>query len=118
MKTSDWLRVFPIVSRQVCRRRFPGLSFEPQIKEEQLNLDTGRRPVDLMDRRGPAVFARDGEGRRMEHPGRLLTSESGLAVLGQSGHYPEIGDLSAQIRGWRFTMVLEATAMRRYVSRP
>ncbi|MHC5233909.1 AAA family ATPase [Brucella sp. LJL56] len=76
--------------------------FEPQIKEEQLNLDTGRRPVDLMDRRGPAVFARDGEGRRMEHPARLLTSESGLAVLGQSGHYPEIGDLSAQIRGWRF----------------
>lgn len=76
--------------------------FEPQIKEEQLNLDTGRRPVDLMDRRGPAVFARDGEGRRMEHPTRLLTSESGLAVLGQSGHYPEIGDLAAQLRGWRF----------------
>ncbi|TDH35150.1 ATP-binding cassette domain-containing protein [Pseudohoeflea suaedae] len=76
--------------------------FEPQIKEEHLTLDTGRRPVNLMDRRGPAVFARDGEGRRMEHPALLLTSESGLAVLGQSGHYPEIGDLSAQIRSWRF----------------
>ncbi|MBC2887398.1 AAA family ATPase [Ochrobactrum sp. CM-21-5] len=76
--------------------------FEPQIKEEQLLLDTGRRPVDLMDRKGPAVFARDGEGRRVEHPARLLTSESGLAVLGQSGHYPEIGDLSTQMRGWRF----------------
>ncbi len=76
--------------------------FEPQIKEERISLDTGRRPVELMDRRGPAVFARDGDGRRFEHPARLLTSESGLAVLGQSGHYPEIGDLAAQIRGWRF----------------
>ena len=76
--------------------------FEPQIKEETLSLDTGRRPVDLMDRRGPAVFARDGEGRRMEHPSRLLSSESALAVLGQSGHYPEIGDLAAQMRSWRF----------------
>ncbi len=73
--------------------------FEPQIKEERISLDTGRRPVELMDRRGPAVFARDGDGRRFEHPARLLTSESGLAVLGQSGHYPEIGDLAATTNG-------------------
>ncbi len=75
--------------------------FEPQIKEEQLNLDTGRRPVDLMDRKGPAVLrvtARAAD-RAPEPP---LTSESGLSVLGQSGHYPEIGDLAAQMRGWRF----------------
>lgn len=79
-----------------------GFAFEPQIKEEVLSIDSGRRPVDVMDRKGPAVFARDDAGRRVQHPVRLLDSETALANLGGSGRYPEIGDLRAAVLGWRF----------------
>lgn len=79
-----------------------GFTFEPHMKEEELSLDTGRRPVDLMSRKGPAVFARDGEGRRVEHPVRMLNSETALSSLANSGRYPEIGDLCATLMGWRF----------------
>ncbi|MCE3543420.1 hypothetical protein LXJ56_24880, partial [Escherichia coli] len=56
----------------------------------------------MMGRKGPAVFARDDSGRRIEHPVRLLDSETALAALGNAGRYPEIGDLRATILGWRF----------------
>ncbi|PRD43870.1 ATPase [Phyllobacterium phragmitis] len=79
-----------------------GFMFEPHMKEEELSFDTGRRPVDLMSRKGPAVFARDGEGRRIEHPVRMLESETALSSLANSGRYPEIGDLCATLKGWRF----------------
>ena len=79
-----------------------GFKFEPHMKEEELSLDTGRRPVELMSRRGPAVFARDGEGKRVQHPVRMLESETALSLLAGSGRYPEIGDLCTALRGWRF----------------
>lgn len=79
-----------------------GFAFEPQIKEETLSIDSGRRPVEMMGRKGAAVFARDDAGRRIEHPVPLLDSETALAVLGSSGRYPEIGDLRATVLGWRF----------------
>lgn len=79
-----------------------GFAFEPQIKEENLTINSGRRPVEMMGRKGPAVFARDDSGRRIEHPVRLLDSETALAALGNAGRYPEIGDLRATILGWRF----------------
>jgi predicted ATPase len=79
-----------------------GFFYEPQIKEEQLTIDSGRRPVDMMDRKGPAVFVRDDKGRRVEHPLKLLDSETALAGLGSSGRFPEISDLRATVLGWRF----------------
>lgn len=79
-----------------------GFTFEPQIKEETLTIDSGRRPVEMMGRKGPAVFARDDSGRRIEHPVKLLDSETALAILGGSGRYAEIGDLRATVLGWRF----------------
>ncbi|MGH7002941.1 MAG: AAA family ATPase [Alphaproteobacteria bacterium] len=79
-----------------------GFGFEPQIKEEALTIDAGRRPVDMMERKGAAVFVRDDSGRRIEHPLRLLDSETALASLGGSGRYAEIADLRATVLGWRF----------------
>lgn len=79
-----------------------GFAFEPQFKEELLTIDSGRRPVDMMDRKGPAVFVRDDMGKRIQHPVKLLNSETALASLGNSGRYPEIGDLRATVLGWRF----------------
>ncbi|EJN05609.1 AAA family ATPase [Phyllobacterium sp. YR531] len=79
-----------------------GFAFEPQIKEEGLSIDSGGRPVDMMDRKGPVVSARDDAGRRTQYPLKLLDSETALAIIGVSGRYPEIGDLRATVLGWRF----------------
>lgn len=79
-----------------------GFAFEPHVKEETLTVEAGRRPVEMMTRKGPAVFARDGDGRRVEHPERILNSETALALLGGAGRYPEVGDLRAAVAGWRF----------------
>lgn len=79
-----------------------GFAFEPHVKEEALTVETGRRPVEMMSRKGPAAYGRDSDGRRVEHPVKLLNSETALAVLGASGRYPEAGDLRAAVAGWRF----------------
>lgn len=79
-----------------------GFAFEPHVKEETLSVEAGRRPVEMMTRMGPAVFARDDDGRRVEHPERILNSETALALLGGAGRYPEVGDLRAAVGGWRF----------------
>ncbi|WP_309084168.1 AAA family ATPase [Chelativorans sp.] len=79
-----------------------GFSFEPHVKEEIVAIETGRRSIDMMQRKGPAVFAREGDGRRMEHPVRMLNSETALAALGASGRYPEVGSIRAALLSWRF----------------
>ncbi|MBE1204657.1 AAA family ATPase [Aminobacter carboxidus] len=79
-----------------------GFAFEPHVKEETLTVEAGRRPVEMMTRKGQAVFGRDGDGRRVEHPERILNSETALALLGGAGRYPEVGDLRAAVAGWRF----------------
>ncbi|QOF69568.1 AAA family ATPase [Aminobacter sp. SR38] len=79
-----------------------GFAFEPHVKEESLTIEAGRRPVEMMSRKGQAIFARDGDGRRVEHPERVLNSETALALLGSAGRYPEVGDMRAAVAGWRF----------------
>ncbi|MDR7221347.1 AAA family ATPase [Aminobacter aminovorans] len=79
-----------------------GFTFEPHVKDESLTVEVGRRPVEMMSRKGQAVFARDGDGRRIEHPERVLNSETALALLGGAGRYPEVGDMRAAVAGWRF----------------
>lgn len=79
-----------------------GFNFEPQIKEEELKVDTGRRPVSMMMRKGGAVSARNEDGRMIEWPQVLAPSETALAILGDSGRFPELGDLRRSLNGWRF----------------
>ncbi len=69
--------------------RFPAVgsaSFpnEVQIREERLTLLDGRKPVELMHRDGPAVWARDDEGVRRLVDEQLLASETALASLGSA----------------------------------
>lgn len=77
-------------------------AFEPHIKEEVLSVTAGRRSVEMMTRKGGAAFGRDGEGRRIEQPGRLLNSETALSTLGASGHNPEAGSVRGALLNWRF----------------
>lgn len=78
-----------------------GFVFEPQVKEEELRADAGR-PVTVMKRAGPGIFVRNSAGRMEEYPERALTSETAIALLGDAGHYPEIGTFRRVIDGWRF----------------
>ncbi|MCX8569055.1 AAA family ATPase [Aminobacter sp. MET-1] len=79
-----------------------GFAFEPHVKEETLSVEAGRRPVEMMSRKGQTIYARDADGRRVEHPERVLNSETALALLGGAGRYPEVGDMRAAVSSWRF----------------
>lgn len=78
-----------------------GFAFEPQVKEEELLTDTGRR-VTVMKRGGPGIMVRNEHGRMVEHPEQALTSETAVALLGDAGHYPEIGTFRRAVSQWRF----------------
>ncbi|OHV82102.1 AAA family ATPase [Rhizobium sp. LCM 4573] len=79
-----------------------GFAFEPQIKMEELSIETGSRPVTMMKRAGPGIMVRGERGRMEEYPERALASETAIALLGDAGHYPEIGTFRRAIDGWRF----------------
>jgi predicted ATPase len=79
-----------------------GFSFEPQIKEEELSIEAGTRPVTMMKRNGPGIMVRNEHGRMAEYPQRALTSETAISMLGDAGHYPEIGSFRRMVSQWRF----------------
>jgi predicted ATPase len=79
-----------------------GFAFEPQVKAEELSIETGRRPVTVMKRAGPGIMVRNEAGRMVEHPEQALASETAVALLGDAGHYPEIGTFRRAVSQWRF----------------
>jgi len=79
-----------------------GFPFEPQVKVEELSVETGSRPVTMMKRSGPGIMVRGAGGRMEQYPEQALPSETGIALLGDAGHYPEIGAFRRLIDGWRF----------------
>jgi len=79
-----------------------GFAFEPQVKAEELTIETGRRPVTVMKRAGPGILVRNETGRMVEHPEQAMTSETAMALLGDAGHYPEIGTFRRAVSQWRF----------------
>lgn len=79
-----------------------GFAFEPQVKVEELSIETGRRPVTMMKRAGPGIMVRNEAGRMAEHPEQALASETAVALLGDAGHYPEIGTFRRAVSQWRF----------------
>lgn len=79
-----------------------GFAYEPQVKEEELTIETGRRPVPVMKRSGPGIFVRGEGGRMVDYPEQAMTSETAIALLGDAGHYPEIGSFRRAVDQWRF----------------
>lgn len=79
-----------------------GFAFEPQIKEEELSIETGSRPVTMMKRAGPGIMVRGEQGRMVEYPEQAMTAETAIALLGDAGHYPEMGAFRRMVEGWRF----------------
>jgi predicted ATPase len=72
---------------------------EAQVKSETLTMRRGERNHVMMERKGPSVFARDAAGKRTEHAGNLLASETALAHL---GNIPALEATRATLRNWRF----------------
>ena len=75
---------------------------EPQIKEERLTWHDGRRAIALLERKGPAAFARNESGKREPLGADLLASESALGALQDPGRFPDIHALRRLMLDWRF----------------
>lgn len=79
-----------------------GFAYEPEVKEEELTVETGRRPVTVMKRAGPGILVRGERGRMADYPEQAMTSETAISLLGDAGHYPEIGSFRRAVDQWRF----------------
>jgi predicted ATPase len=85
--------------------RYPtaaAFALEPQVKEETLTFHHRGRTQKLLERRGPAVFARDAEGRRHELGTELMASETALAALEDPARFPDIHAIRRTMLDWRF----------------
>ena len=85
--------------RQPTAAAFP---LEPQIKEETLTFHHRGRNHKLLERRGPAVFARDDEGIRHEIGTELMASETALGSIEDPARFPDIHSLRWSLLDWRF----------------
>ncbi|MEM6462726.1 MAG: AAA family ATPase [Pseudomonadota bacterium] len=79
-----------------------GFSQEGQIKQEEITIDTGRRPHVLMRRKGGHISVRGETGRMEDHSEQAMTSETALFMLGDAGRFPEISTLRHIVGQWRF----------------
>jgi len=88
---------------------------EPQVKEETLTFRDKRRPLVLLERRGPHVSARDGAGLRAEVDAELLASETALGTLEDPARFPDLYAVKRTMADWRFYHDLrtdQASALR------
>jgi predicted ATPase len=83
---------------------------EPQIKEEALFFHHRGRATKLLERRGPAVMARDKEGNRVEVSRTLLASETALGAFDEPQRFPEVHALRQTMLDWRFYHSLRTDA--------
>ncbi len=75
---------------------------EPQVKEESLIFHDKRRPLKLLERRGPFVAARNEEGIRSEIEVELLASETALGSLEDPTGFPDLHEIRRTMLDWRF----------------
>ena len=80
----------------------PAFPLEPQIKEETLTFHHRGRRHKLLERRGPAAFARDDKGVRQELRSDLMASETALGSLADPGRFPDLHSLRWTLLDWRF----------------
>jgi predicted ATPase len=87
-------------------RRVPiaaaAFALEPQIKEETLIHHHRGRAHKLLERRGPAVLARDAVGERSDLGSELAASETALGSIADGARYPDISALRQTMLDWRF----------------
>jgi predicted ATPase len=75
---------------------------EPQVKEETLVDRSDRRPLSLLERRGPHATVIDNDGRKHAMAGQLLATETALAALQDPGRFADIDAVRRTMLDWRF----------------
>ncbi|MXU64702.1 AAA family ATPase [Oceanomicrobium pacificus] len=80
----------------------PALPLDPVIREERISARAGGRRVTMLERKGPALSLRDGDGRMQSFASDLLMGETALAMGLPPEARPEALALQNEIRGWRF----------------
>src|SRR5262245_51397087 len=75
---------------------------EPQIKEETLVFRGGRRPLTLLERRGPRAIATDDDGGKHAIGAGLLASETALGALQDPARFPDMDAVRRTMLDWRF----------------
>jgi predicted ATPase len=76
-------------------------AIEPLIKEERLTIRQGRREIVMMERKGPLVTLRNGEGVRETQRNAVLPSETALAAFRDGARYPELEAVRRELLQWR-----------------
>ncbi len=75
---------------------------EAQVKEETLTFRHRGRNQKLLERRGPAVTARDEKGVRSELGAELMASETALGSLEDPARFPDLHMIRRTMLDWRF----------------
>jgi predicted ATPase len=75
---------------------------EPQVKEETLLFRNGRRPLTILERRGPRAVATDEEGRKASLGSDLLASETALGALQDPARFPDVDVVRRTMLDWKF----------------
>lgn len=76
---------------------------DPEVKSERIELSEERRkPVVMLERKGPSAWLRDTAGKRTAYPLELSPSESVLGQLRDRHRWPEVSAVVDRMRGWRF----------------
>ena len=75
---------------------------EPQIKEETLVFRNGRRPLTLLERRGPRATAVDEDGHKHAIGAELLASETALGALQDPARFPDVDVVRRTMLDWKF----------------
>jgi predicted ATPase len=78
------------------------LPLDPQIKEETLLFHKGRRPLTILDRRGPRAVATDEDGKKQALGTALLASETALGAIQDPARFPDVDVVRRTMLDWRF----------------
>jgi len=75
---------------------------DPEVKEERIFWHEGGKKSQLLGRKNLTVWARDGEGKKVEYPLMVSPSESVLAEIREPHRFPELSMLRQEFLQWRF----------------
>jgi predicted ATPase len=77
-------------------------ALEPQVKQEMLVFHGGKRPLNVLERKGPRATAIDDDGRKHALGTELLASETALGALRDPGRFGDLELVRRTLQDWRF----------------
>jgi predicted ATPase len=77
-------------------------ALEPQVKEETLMFHTGRRPLTILERRGPRAIAADEQGKKQALGVDVLASETALGAIQDPARFPDVDAVRRTMLDWKF----------------